>query len=138
MNQKQKLEIKAKVLVKFKEANHPYFIKSLDMTLVPLCTMDCIRIFEKLKELIEEPDNEPTLWSPIHYATINPKDMTVIMDAKPNQILVLIRGKTYKRPRGQTSVRADASNCNLKGKWPKEMGEYGKLWARTMKGSELG
>ena len=59
------------------------------------------------------------------------------MDSKPTEVLILVRGKTYKRSRGQTSLRADASNCDLKGKWPKEMGEYGKLWARTEKGSEL-
>jgi len=67
MDLKQKKESKAKVLANLREANHPYFIQILDGTLLPFCTMDCIRIFQKFKELIEEPESEPTLWSPIHY-----------------------------------------------------------------------
>jgi len=62
--------------------------------------------------------------------------MTVVMDSKPDQVLTLIRGKTYERPRGKTSLRADASDCNLKAKWPKEYGEYAFLWAVTYKGDK--
>ena len=109
----------------------------LDGTLLPFCTMDCIRIFQKFKELKEEPESEPTLWSPIHYCKINAKAMTVILDSKPNQVLILVRGKTYERPRGKTSLRADASDCNLKAEWPKVIGAYGKLWAETYKGDRL-
>ncbi len=75
--------------------------------------MDCIRIFDKLDLLKKEPDNAPTLWSPIHYSNMNIKAMTVVMDSKPDQVLKLVRGKTYQRPRGKTSLRADSSNCNL-------------------------
>ena len=46
------------------------------------------------------------------------------MDAKPSEILMLVRGFTYERPRGKDTLRADASNTNLKGKWPKVIGEY--------------
>ena len=58
------------------------------------------------------------------------------MDAQPTDVLMLVRGKTYERPRGKDTLRADASNTNLKGNWPKEIGEYAKLWAETFKGDE--
>ena len=57
--------------------------------------MDCIRIFDKLDELKKNPDNAPTLWSPIHYCNIDIKAMTVVMDSKPEKVLELVRGKTY-------------------------------------------
>lgn len=66
---------------------------------------------------------------------INWKDMTVIMDNEPSKVLTLIRGKTYERPRGQLSMRADASDCNIKGKWSKDAAEYGDLWSVTVKGN---
>ena len=81
--------------------------------------MDCIRIYQKLEELKEKPDDSHTLWSPFHLCTINVKEMTVVLDNKPGQTLSLVRGKTYERPREEGNLRADASNCNLKGKWPK-------------------
>ena len=86
MDNKQKGQSKAKVLKAslFFRANHPYFIQKLDMTLDPLNTMDCIRIYDKNQELQKEPDNSPAIWSPIHYCWINPKDMTVVMDTKPD------------------------------------------------------
>jgi len=99
--------------------------------------MDCIRIFGKLDELKKDPDSPPTLWSPYHLAIINIKDKTVVFDSKPDQILKLVRGETYERPRGETSLKADASNCNIKGKWPKSFGEYAKLWAKTYKKDKL-
>lgn len=123
---------------KFIEANHPYYIRSDDKTIDdPINTMDCIRIFEKLNELKEKkPDCRPTLWSPLHYATFNIKDMTVVFDIKPKEILNLVRGKTYYRPRGKYSMRNDPSNCNLKGNWPSEAGEFAKLWAENETGDE--
>ena len=33
-------------------------------------------------------------------------------------------------------MKADASDCNLKGVWPDIWGEYGKLWAETYKEDE--
>merc|ERR1711935_816833 len=58
------------------------------------------------------------------------------MDNKPDLNLILVKGKTYERPRGKTSLKADPSSCNLKGKWPKEIGEFAYLWATTCKGDE--
>ena len=91
----QKKKSKAKVMSSFEEKNHPYFIELMDGELRPICTMDCIRIFDKLNELKKEPDKVSTLWSPIHYCNIDIKNMTVVMDSKPNQVLKLVRGKTY-------------------------------------------
>ena len=91
----QKKKSKAKVMSSFQEKNYPYFIELMDGELRPICTMDCIRIFDKLDELKKEPDNAPTLWSPIHYCNIDIKTMTVVMDSKPDQVLKLVRGKTY-------------------------------------------
>ena len=42
--------------------------------------MDCIRIFDKIKELKEHPDEDPTIWSPIHLTIINVKEKTAVMD----------------------------------------------------------
>ena len=61
--------------------------------------------------------------------------MTVIMDNKSSETLFLVRGKTYERPRGKSSLRADATNCNLKGKWPKDFAEFAKLWRKVFKKS---
>merc|ERR1712194_943001 len=76
MGIKQNEESKAKVLKKInlEQVNHPYFIQKFDMTLDPINTMDCIRIFDKIQELDKEPDSNPTLYSPIHYCTINLKE----------------------------------------------------------------
>jgi len=63
--------------------------------------------------------------------------MTVVMDNRPDEILSLVRGETYKRSRGDQSLRGDASSCNLKGKWPKNEGEYARLWGKTEKGEWL-
>jgi len=105
----------------------------------PINTMDCIRIFDKLKELKEDPDADPTIMSLLHLASFNVQDMTVIMDnaSHDTQVLKLFRGKTYERPRGKQSLKADASNCNRKGKWPTEIGAYAKLWAHKEKGCKL-
>jgi len=62
--------------------------------------------------------------------------MSVVMDNKPNEILKLVRGTKYKRKLGELSLRADASNCNIKSKWPNNIGEYGFMWAKTEKGVE--
>lgn len=59
--------------------------------------------------------------------------MTVILDNKSSEKLVLVPGKTYERPRGEVTLKADPSNCNLKAKWPKIWGEYGMIWAKTEK-----
>ena len=93
--------------------------------------MDCIRIFDNLKELKEKTGGDSSLWSPLHLCQFFLVDMTVVMDNKPDLNLILVKGKTYQRPRGKTSLKADASNCNLKGKWPENTGEYAKLWAKT-------
>jgi len=100
--------------------------------------MDCIRIFNKLRELKDDPDADPTLMTLLHLAKINLKDMTVIMDNKPDQILSLVKGENYERPRGENNFKADASNCNLKGKWPTDVGEYAKLWSKIEKGGNEG
>ena len=62
--------------------------------------------------------------------------MTVTMDSKPEEILNLVPDDTNDRPRGDQSLRADPSNCNLKGKWPKDVGEFARLWAKTEKEDE--
>jgi len=100
--------------------------------------MDCIRIWDKLKELKENPDTDPNLVSLLHLVSFNLKEMTVIMDSDIHaaNILELVRGKTYERPRGQNTLRGDASNCDIKGKWPKEMGEFAFLWSITYKGNK--
>ena len=51
----QKKKSKTKVLVNFKDLNHPYYIQLMNGELIPICTMDCIRIFDKLDELKKEP-----------------------------------------------------------------------------------
>ena len=56
------------------------------------------------------------------------------MDSNPTEVLILVRGITYQRPRGKDTLRADASNTNLKGKWPEEWGEYAMLWGYEVKG----
>lgn len=133
---KVKKAIKMKVMDLFLESNHPYFIQNKDKSInTPVNTMDCIRIYQKCNELTDDPDCDQFLWSPLHLANFNLKDMTVSMNDKDFN-LDLVRGKTYHRPRGSTSQRADASNCNLRGKWPKEDGEYARLWAKTEKGNE--
>ena len=135
MSLKDKKELKSKILDKFEKANHPYFIQNEDKTTdIPINSMDCIRIYIKLKELKEKPDDDPTLWTPLHLCVFNLKDKTVVMDAKPTDVLMLVRGKTYQRPRGKDTLRANASNTNLKGDWPKKIGEYARLWAKTYKG----
>ena len=63
--------------------------------------------------------------------------MTVVFENKPFQVFQLIRGQTYERPRGEHSLKFDANNFNLKSKWPEISGEYGKLWAKTVKGANL-
>ena len=98
----------------FTEINYPWFIQNKDKSIdMPINTMDCIRIFENLKQLKEKTGGDSSLWSPLHLCQFFFVDMTVVMDNKPDQTLLLVRGKTYERPRGQTSLRADASNCNL-------------------------
>ena len=37
------------------------------------------------------PDDDPTLWTPLHFCTINLKERTVVMDSKPNEVLKLGR-----------------------------------------------
>jgi len=102
LNVEQKKAAKTKVLSKLIEANHPYYIRSLDMTTdeIPINSLDCIRINTKLKELDLKPDDSPTLWTPLHYCTFNVLEKTVVMDSKPNEVLTLRRGKNYERPRG--------------------------------------
>ena len=95
--------------------------------------MDCIRIYQKLNELKENPDSYPILWTPLHIATFNLKEMTVAMN---DQVFKLVRGKSYQRPRGHLSHKADASNCDIRGKWPKHAGEYARIWGKTEKGDE--
>ena len=138
MTQKEKKELKFKILHnKFEEANYPYFIQNEDKTTdIPINSMDCFRIHIKFKELTEKPDDDPTLWTPLHLCVFNLKDKTVVMDAKPSEILMLVRGFTYERPRGKDTLRADASNTNLKGEWPERCGEFAKLWGKTVKGDE--
>ena len=117
---------------------HPWFIQNKDKsTNIPVNTMDCIRIFDNLKQLKDKTGGDSSLWSPLHLCQFFLVDMTVVMDNKPDQQLILVRGKTSETFRGPTSLRADASNCNLKGKWPKVMGEYAKLWAFTYKGDKF-
>lgn len=137
IDKKKNKQRKDKVMDKFVEANNPYYIQNKSRSIdIPINTMDCIRIFEKLEELKTEPENEPTLWSPLHLAKINPKEKTVVFESKPDQILKLIKGKNYERPRGARALKADASNCNIAGKWPKEIGEYARLWGLTKKGDK--
>ena len=59
------------------------------------------------------------------------------MDKNKDEILILVRGNTYERPRGKTSLRFDGSIFNLKSKWPKNWGEYGHLWAFKVKGNRI-
>jgi len=33
-------------------------------------------------------------------------------------------------------MRSDASNCNIKGKWPTERGEFAFLWSQNFKGNK--
>ena len=121
-NKESKELVLAKMLL---QQSYPYFIESNDGSEeTPINTLDCIRIYDKLNELKEDPWEDPWLWSPIQLAQFNIKDMTVIMDNKSSETLFLVRGKTYERPRGKSSLRADATNCNLKGKWPKEFAEF--------------
>ena len=61
--------------------------------------------------------------------------MTFVIDDQPTLILSLFRGQTYARPRCKNSRKAEAANFNLKGKWPKNFGEYAKLWGKTFKGN---
>ena len=128
---------KTKLLDGFVLKNHPWFIQNEDKSIdKPVNTMDCIRIFDKLEELKKEPDADPILMTLLHLAKINLKDMTVVMDNNTSQIHSLVKGETYERPRGEQTLRADASNCNLKGKWPTDFGAYAKLWARIVKGAK--
>jgi len=116
---------------------HPWFIQNKDKSIdIPINTMDCIRIFDNLKQLKDKTGGDSSLWSPLHLCQFFLVDMTVVMDNKPDQQLILVRGTTSETFRGPTSLRADASNCNLKGKWPKKMGDYALLWAFTYKGNE--
>lgn len=120
MTNKEKKELRSKILEKFTESNHPFFIQNEDKTInIAINTMDCIRIFIKLKELKEEPRDDPTLWSPFHLCTFNLSEMTVELERKSSEKLILVRGESYLRPRGEETLRADASNCNLQGDWPK-------------------
>ena len=83
------------------ESNHPYYIRSKDKTInIPINSLDCIRINTKLNELDLDPDDDPTLWTPLHNCTFNVLEKTVVMDEKPNESLTLRRGKNYERPRG--------------------------------------
>ena len=129
---KRNKAIKARVMTLFLKSNHPYFIQNNDKSInIPINTMDCIRIYEKCNELIGNPDSDSLLCTPLHMAEFNLNKMTVDMN---NQVFKLVRGKTYQRPRGNISHRADASNCNLRGKWPKTVGEFAKLWGTIEKG----
>ena len=117
MDQEQKKAKKTKLLDKFVVANHPYFARNGDKTInIPINSMDCIRIFELKGGLKKDQSLDPVLWCPLHMITINAKENTVFMDNDPSTELKLVRNETYERPRGESSLRADASNCNLKGK----------------------
>jgi len=63
--------------------------------------------------------------------------MTVIFENKPFQVFMLVKGAEYERPRGEHSLKADATNFDLGSKWPEISGEYGKLWAKIVKGATL-
>lgn len=116
---------KDKIMAEFLESNHPYFIQNEEKSInEPINTMDCIRIFQKLKDIKEKKEDNPNLWSPLHYCQFFLETMTVVKDNKPDTILLLIRGKSYERHRGNQSERADASNCNLNGNWPEKVGAY--------------
>jgi len=129
---KRNKAIKARIMTLLLKSGHPYFIQNHDKSVnIPINTMDCIRIYEKCNELIGNPDSDPLLWTPLHMAEFNLKEMTVLMN---EEFFELVRGKTYQRPRGNISHRADASNCNLRGKWPKKTGEFAKLWGTIEKG----
>lgn len=89
---------------KLHEANHPYFIQNKDKTVnTPINTIDCIRIYNLLKELKVNPEAYPWLWSPLHVAKFNLNSMTIIMDNESPEILILVRGEKYERPRGEIS-----------------------------------
>jgi len=58
--------------------------------------------------------------------TINVTEMTVVMDNKPNEILILKKDPNYQRPH-EISLNTDA--IVIRPDWPKEIGEYAHLWA---------
>ena len=78
---------------KFIKANHPYYIQSEDKKInIPINTIDNIRIYKKLKSLGDNSEANPSIWSFFHTAQLNLKEMTVIIDNDPTQILKLVRG----------------------------------------------
>ena len=81
-----------------------------------------------------EPKGDPTIYTYLHLCTINVKEKIVEMDT--GKILALWRGDDYERPRGDQTLKADPSNCDLNGDWPKNCGEYARLWGKTIKGSD--
>ena len=69
------------ILALFLDSNYPYYIQNEEKSVdIPVNTMDCIRIYQKLNELKENPDSYPILWTPLHIATFNLKEMTVAMN----------------------------------------------------------
>jgi len=51
----------------FTKINHPWFIQNEDKSIdIPINTMDCIRIFDNLKELKDKTGGDSSLWSPLH------------------------------------------------------------------------
>ena len=59
--------------------------------------------------------------------------MTVVMCDKPSKILKLVRGHSYERPRGDQSLRSDASNYNIKEKQENGVHQIAELWQEIEK-----
>ena len=98
---------KEKMMIEFtlKIMLHPWFIQNKDKSIdIPINTMDCIRIFDNLKQLKDKTGGDSSLWSPLHLCQFFLVDMTVVMDNKPDQQLILVRGKTSETFRGPTSL----------------------------------
>ena len=88
-----------------------------------------------MNQLKDEPKTDTIVVSILHQATFDLRDMTVVKFKNPNEKLILVRAKNYEdHVRPKFNFKSDASNLNIKGKWPKSVGEYAFLWAKTVKG----
>jgi len=86
---------------------HPYFILSEDKTTnIPINTMDCDRIFDKINNLKSQSEEDLILWSPLHDAQFFLKDMTVVMDfGFSKEKLSLVGGNTFESPREEKAPK---------------------------------
>jgi len=133
MSIEERKKSKSKVVDQLEWISHPYSFLDENGTLTCINTIDCIQIYLKMEQL--KPEEDAIVISIIHSVTIDLKNMTVTMLNNPKKTFTLIRAESYKdHVRPKQSLKADASSMDIRGKWPKTIGAFARLWGKTVKG----